>query len=398
MGNKSCQPMETAHSIGPWDSEVVENTYQITTELPDDELWDFMIDAGRSNATEHQVLPKPATATLGSAPRLSYIEGLPSSCYPSSDPYFAGVQSRHPTIQAPTDLFATFNAPFTLHPGRTSEVSSSSAFNDAFCSHPLEAFSAESAGHESSSDNITPPDRSCNVRLGLKQQLLALSPVAKISNYDTHHQDLLSDFDSFLHSQSKPNTSDAFADSRAGFPISDDLATTHFHSFEDNRHEQKTRTIHMDEYDELVAECSPGLSSILRQEHPLQIHPAGDPTSSGTLSPRDSSLESLSTTSSISVTTVPPIDDSWECDNCGRVLATKGTKNRNRNKRRHRCPGTGPKYPCPVCSKSFNRGDTRLLHLRRWHPEIQREPPRPRKRKNIQGSGGFMSSNVSICQ
>lgn len=324
-----------------------------------------MFAIGRSNATEHQVVPVPAAAALGSAPRPSYTRGLPSLCYASSDSYSAGARSSYSPIQTPTNLFATFNAPFTLHPGKMSEMPSSSAFD------------------ESGSDNTTPPDRSFNVRLGLEQQPLALSQVAKTSNYDAHHQDLLSYFDSFLHSERKSNTSDALADSRAAFPISDDSATPYFHSFEDDRHEQQINTIHMGEYEETVAENLLGTSSISRHEHPLQIHPASDPTSSSMSSPKDPSLAPLSTTSPISAITIPPIDDSWECDNCGRVLATKGTKNRNRNKRRHHCPGTGPKYPCPICPKSFSRGDTRLLHLRKWHPDIQKESPRPRKRKNL---------------
>ena len=121
--------------------------------------------------------------------------------------------------------------------------------------------------------------------------------------------------------------------------------------------------------------CHPGYRvSAHINKHP--IHPWSS-------SPKDTWLATSSTSSPAQASTLGPVDESWTCSACGRVLLTKGTKNRNRNKRRHHCPGTGPKYPCHKCSKVFKRDDTLLLHLRKQHPETNVEPPQPRKRKTL---------------
>lgn len=299
------------------------------------------------------------------------------------NPCSAGAQSRYPDIQPATAFHATSDPHFTLDVGWISEVSSSLTIGKLNSSNILEDPSSDSTGHGSGSENATAPDESCDIRRGLEQQPLDLSRFARTSRYDTHHEDILFGFpfQGSLHNQRHPDTSDALADSRAIGFAEDESAASYFHSFDGHRREPERTTIDKDEYEEAQMQHSPDVSPQWRHGHQLRACLASDPTFSSIILPRDSSPVSPSTFSSTSATTTAPIYDGWKCGNCGRVLATKGTKNRNRNKRRHHCPGTGPKYACPECPKSFNRGDTRLLHLRKGHPEINIKPPRPRKRR-----------------
>ncbi|KAF6219977.1 hypothetical protein HO133_003802 [Letharia lupina] len=373
--------MDFSYADGPRSSEPGENNYEYTIDTPDDEWWGSMLSIGHSDATGHQELPEPTIASLGSTSQSSQSRGYLSSLQPSSSLYFAGAQSSYPAIQLPANSLATFDAPFTLHAGGTSEMFVTSTLGDASSSNSFEAVGTASAGHESGLDNTTPSDESCDVSRGLDQQSLALSGAVNTTRYEAHHKDLRSNFDSTLQSHKNQETSDALADSHAGYVTKDNPATPYSYFFEDDRREQRQNGIQMDEYE--AVEQPSGIYPVPRHGNEPGARLASDRTSPSSLSPGDSSQAFLLTTSLTSATQTHSTNDSWKCDDCGRVLATKGTKNRNRNKRRHHCPGTGPKNPCPICPKSFNRSDTRLLHLRKWHPEIHMEPPRPRKRKDL---------------
>ena len=342
-----------------------------------------MFGVSHPNAFGNQASPKPTTTVFGFTSQPSYSRDQSLTLHSFNSSYSAEAPFSHPAIQPPAEFPAMSDIRLTLQSGGANGMSSCSTLGNTIFSNLVEVVSTESAGHKSVSDNIVPPDRSYDVRCGLEQQPLALLQASRTGGYDTHHEDLLFGFNGSSHSQRNPNIGHMLADSRAADITSDNLATPYFHSLEEDQHEQKQDAIYMGDHEKALMEHTSDKSPVWRHGHQLGVCSASDPKSPSSLSPRDLSHSSPSTNSSTSATKNFSIDNSWECDNCGRVLATKGTKNRNRNKRRHHCPGTAPKYPCPICPKSFNRGDTRLLHLRKWHREICIEPPRPRKRKNL---------------
>lgn len=346
-----------------------------------------MFSVDHPNATGNQICEAAATENC-STPRSYDSPGQLMSLHSLSTPYSAGTRSNHPIIQPLAKLLAPSDARLTLQPRGISGTPSSSFFDPLFSSNILEFVNTGSAGHGSGSDNKTLLDRSYDVQCGLEQQPVARLEEARTSRYGMHPGGHLFGFNNSAYSQRNPNTSHTLADSRAGHVTSDNSTRSYVHSLEANRREQQQNTIHINDYDMGLMEQTLGTFPVWQHGHQLGACSAGDPTSASSSPPRQLSQTSTSNTPLTFATSTHSIDDSWKCDNCGRVLATKGTKNRNRNKRRHHCPGTGPKYPCAVCPRSFCRGDTRLLHLRKCHPEIHIEPPRPRARKNRQGKEG----------
>lgn len=182
-----------------------------------------------------------------------------------------------------------------------------------------------------------------------------------------------------LDESSFPN--DLRAVNCSGCHINDRLTNTSSHTVED-RVTHCQSTINADTCEEAPVDHLSGILPVC-QGHRVSAQATKDPVNPSGSSPKDPWPATSSRSSSISVFTLGPVAESWTCSGCGRVLATKGTKNRNRNKKRHHCPGTGPKYSCDICAKNFNRDDTLLLHIRKQHPEANVEPPQPRKRKML---------------
>lgn len=380
FGHKTHQSMELSPAGGPQIMNPVGNNNGDKVDIADDEWWDSIFGIGHTNATGDQPLPEPTIGELSSTPPSSNSKNHSSSLYPLNS-YSARARSSYQASQSLPEFLTTCDTRFAPHPDGPSHTFSSSMFGITRPYDLLGTIDICSAGRESGPEHTTPPDQSYVVRCGLEQQPQNSSPVTETSIYEAHHGTLLFGLDgSSLHSQ----TSDALAINRAGCFLSDNLAEPYSYSVEDHRRAQNQNAIFVDDYEEVPVEHLSSTSPVWRHGNQLGAHSASDPTSPSLSPPRDLSQASLSTAPSISASCKKPSsDDSWKCDNCGRVLATKGTKNRNRNKRRHRCPGTSPEYPCPICPKEFNRSDTRLLHLRKWHPEVNIKSPRPRHKKNI---------------
>ena len=375
--------MDFSQENEPRDSESLRNVYEDTFDTPDYESWNAMFSVSHPDASGNQASPEGTKTVSGFTFRPSYSRDDILALHSFSSCHSAEAPFSHPAIQAPAEFPAVSDIGLTLQSGGTNGMSSCSRLGKTISSNLVEVVSTESAGHESEPDILVPPDRSYDIRCGLEQQPLAPLQAYRTSGYDTHHEDLLLGFSGSLHSQMNQYTDCMLADSRAGCITSDDLATPYFHSLEEDQHDQQQDATYMGDYEKALMEHTSDKSPVRRHGHQLGVCSASDPKSPSNLSPRDLSTSSPYTNSSTSATKNYSLENSWKCDNCGIVLTTKGTKNRNRNKRRHHCPGTAPKYPCSMCPKSFNRGDTRLLHLRKSHREIHIEPPRPRKRKNL---------------
>ncbi|CAD6593747.1 MAG: hypothetical protein ASARMPREDX12_007615 [Alectoria sarmentosa] len=336
--------MDLSNIDGLWDFDLVMNFYKISIDTPDDEWWNYIFGIDHSGATDDQALLEPATPAFGSTTSSQNNGGHSSSFYPLRNPFSAGARSNYPDIQPATDFHATSDPRFTLDLGGINETSSFLTLGHPNSSNLLEAVSTGATGHGLESENTTPLDGSYDIRHGLEQQPLTPSRVAKTSRYDTNDKALLYGIDSSLHRQRSPDISEALDAYGAGCITSENLVKPYFHSVEVHRRAQNQNVIDLDKYEDALVE--PPLYSSLesRHKHQLGARSACDPISASRSSPRDSSLASPATIPWTSATTIPPIDDIWKRDDCGRILATKGTKNRNRNKRRHHCPGTGPKY------------------------------------------------------
>lgn len=341
-----------------------------------------MLGVSDSNATRDQTSPDPTIAILGSTCLSSNNGGCSSSSSPSGDPYSAGAQSGNQAIHSPIDHLAMLDTRLAPHADSSSDSSSSWRYDAVKYHDPFGAIGVESDGRRFGLSAITPPSRSCGTGYGMEQQQQVPSLMTEGSKYATNYSDLPFNVDeSSIHSQRDPEKSEALSDNRAGCIASDDSVKPYSYSVERHQPVQLHDAAHLDEHEEALMDHSSDTSRAWPNGNPLDARSLSDPTSPNSLSafpPLAPSQDSLLRVSSTSTANLHSIQDSWECDKCGRKIATKGTKNRNRNKRRHCCPGTSPKYPCPVCPKVFNRSDTRLIHLRKWHPEIQTAPPRPR--------------------
>ena len=342
-------------------------------DVPADSWWDFMID--HSDVTADLASLEPITTVPDYTPPSSDIQG-PSSSLPLSHN-----RSTYQVTQSLVEFSTTFDTRTTPQPDQLSDAFDSLTSDSIYPYDLVGAIGTESTGHDVGRDGKPPPLQSYGISCGPKQQPQISSPVAETNECHSNHDNLLLSFDgSSSHSRRNLDTGDALAVNRAGCLTSDLSAEPSFY----HRRAQQQNGIQMDEYKEALMEHSSGTFPVPRHEHQLGVHSASEPTSPHNTLPRTPSMAFASTISFTSASSTPSNDDSWECEKCGRVIATKGTKNRTRNKRRHHCPGTGPKYPCSACPKSFNRGDTRLLHLRRKHPETNTEPARPRNVKRLQ--------------
>ena len=359
--------MDFSNADGLWSSGPVKNTYKNTIEIPDEQWWNACFRTGYSDLTEDGALPRPAEATLSSTLSLSNNRGYPLSSDPSSSPYVSEMSTGYPTIQSPTDLRDTLDAQVTPHLDNSDDQFHSTALNIAAPLDLCGVIGIDSASHELGPYYVTPPDESHGSKCAFgKQSQLPFLPL-ETSDHDPN----------FLFGHHEPAVaSNALPVNRAECFTSQSPAKLYLYSAEENQRAQTQNAINLDESDHV-----PLLSSFTppawQRGNQLEVPSASEPTPSNDSSPKDASPVPPYTASS-------PNDDTWKCNSCGTVLATKGAKNRNRNKRRHRCPGTGAKYPCSICPKSFNRGDTRLLHLRKRHPETPIEPPRRRKRTTLQ--------------
>ena len=371
--------MEFSHADGLQVSESFDGNYNSVVNIPHNAWWDSLFGIDRSKTTGDQAPAEPATAALGSKPSPSNSMGHLSSLVPSIEPYFTGSCSTLQAIQSKTGIVATCNADFLpCTDGPSNTFSPSSTFDLAVPYQPLGAIGMESTGHESALGITTQPDQSFGIRCGLDQQSQTPSSLAQTNECHMAFHNLLSGSDgSTLHNQQHPDTSDALAVNRAGCYTSDHMAEPYLYSFENHQSVQQPNGAQMDECEAALVKHRSSTLPERQRGHQFRVCPINDPSSP---MPNDPTMASASTDLPTSTSATSPRDDSWKCDKCGTVLKTKGSRNLTRNKRRHHCPGTGPKYPCPRCQKSFNRGDSRLLHLRKWHPETQVDSPRPRKR------------------
>ena len=368
--------MDFSHADGLQNAYKAEVDFENRIQNPNREWWEPIVSIGHFNATIDQASLVSGTAALRSISSSSNRTDYSLSSQPLNNLYLAGTTSSYEAIQAPMGPSATFDAPFTRVGSASYSVSSTPS--DITIPHNLiRGISTELAGYELGLDNTTPPDRIQDARCSLQQQSQALSLPAETNDYDA----VLADFQLGL---GKSPQSDALTFNRAEYTTKNSPPEPYSHSVEDRQHAQSQDAIYLRSNEKSSLEHRSGPSTVLRNEHQLKPLSASESTPSNGLVPQEPSLVPLSTIPSISVLQTPPIVESWECDNCGTAFTTKGTKNLNRNKRRHRCPGTGPKFPCSMCPKSFNRGDTRLLHLRKWHPEVHREPARRRKGKTFE--------------
>ena len=235
---------------------------------------------------------------------------------------------------------------------------------------PFGAIDTESSWHGPWLSTSNCPERFWGIRCEEEQQPQTSSPAVETGTDDAQDTATLLGLPEI---PSHDHTSEALAVNCAGCSTS--ATDVHYsYSFKNHQLPQEQTAIHTDDYVETIINLPPEISARSRHGHRAEAHATSSPTYLSNSSPRDSSQASQPMTST---------KKSWKCENCGTVLNTKDTKYLNRNKKRHHCPGTGPKYPCPTCPKSFNRGDTLLVHLRRRHPEMRTKPARLRKRLEV---------------
>lgn len=369
--------MDFSHADGVLGSDTTEASYGNTVETPDDLWWESLFNTAHFNAIEDEAHSAPTTTTFDYTPPMSNGIDQSQSPHPLSTPPSARARTSYQTIQSPTDSLTTFNSPLAPHLSWLSDPFSSPTFDTPLPSGALRAIGIVPAGHDSAPDNTTLPDGFHDIRSGLEQQPQAQLLAAEAKSYDAQH----GDFPFGLEEQ--PSQSSPIPVNRAEYTTSDNLAKPYFRAVEGHRHTQEWNGTCWGSTEKTSVEQPSTPSPVWRHKYQLKVPPADDPTSSHGLGQQGSPPGPSSTLSTTSTTISLPIDDDWSCATCGTIFTTKDAKNRKRNKKRHRCPGTGPKYPCPICPKSFNRGDSRLVHLRRWHPEMHTEPPQARKEKDL---------------
>ena len=282
--------------------------------------------------------------------------------------------SLHPAIQSSTAFFTDSNTQSPYYQDGMNGISSWSPSGRADPFLFSGAIVTEPARHQWKSINAPPAEQCFDFRLGIEPQneaRLGFNGTTKDDedSYTTPLFDL--DKSSF--------TNDVCAVNRIGCCTSNNLAN----SFTEDRPTQHQSAINEEDHREVSVDDLSDMFPGCHRGHRASAHFKKSPVRPRSSSPKDPWLATSSTSSSTPGSTIGPVDEIWKCSACGRVLATKGTKNRNRNKRRHHCPGTGPKYPCHICPKVLKRDDTLLLHLRKQHPETNVEPPQPRKRKTL---------------
>ena len=280
--------------------------------------------------------------------------------------------SWQPAIQSSTAPLTNWNTQSPYHQDGMSGIFTwppSSRADPSLFPRPVVT---EPAGYQWKSNNNPPTERWLDFPIGIEPHTEArLGFNGTTKGTGDSYETLLFGFE---ESSSVP------AINRTGCHTSDNWATTSSHTFEDRLTHQQN-AIDEGHRQELSTDHLLGVSPECHHGHRVSAHATNYLVRPRSSSPNDPWLANSSTSSSTSPSTLDPVAEIWRCSECGRVLATKGTKNLNRNKRRHHCPGTGPEYPCNICAKVFKRDDTRLLHLRKKHPETNVEPPQPRKRK-----------------
>ena len=334
-----------------------------------DQILDFESISGmdRFDVTEDQPSSKAQKAAFGFAHSLSHDGGCFLPFYDPSS-LSAGARSIHSPFLSPPAFLTISNTEYTYHQCEMSETLPLSTTSHR--SSPSDSSGADFAdlfGHQWESDNTVPPDRCCNVREALEQRTEELSNSTDANRDDSLNISLLSGL------QRSFSPCHALAVNRALWSTSDTSGKPYYHSTDHHHCAQQQFAIYMEDHEEGFLGLTLDTSPVWGHERQLEVD---SPICPGILSTGDSSLTSPSPCLLTSASPILALD--WTCEKCGTILATKGVKNRNRNKRRHRCRGTGPE-----CSKSYSRGDTRLLHLRKCHPECHVNPPQPRKRKTI---------------
>ena len=359
----------------PWNLVSVEDDYSNTNRLRGCEPENSESGVNNQRSTVHRLSSSSNNGPLDCAHLCSSNRGYPSSVHRLGSPSPPEPWSRHPAIQS-SALFTNWNAQTSCYQDGISGISSwppSGRADACLLSGPVVP---EPAGYQWKSNNIPSAERWYDFQPGIESQneaQLGFNGTAEVAG--SSYRTPLSDFNRSSF------TNDVRAINRTGCHTSDNLAhsfshtvenrLTHHHNALDEEHHQEVSTDHL-----------LGISLGCHHRHRVSAHATENPVHPRSSSPKAPLVATSSTVSSIPACAPGPVAESWKCSVCGRVLATKGTKNRNRNKRRHHCPGTGPKYPCAMCAKVFNRDDTRLLHLRKQHPETNVEPPQPRKRKH----------------
>ena len=282
----------------------------------------------------------------------------------------------HPISRSPAASRATFDDRVAPRPNAPINSFVFAHHLTSLPNDPFGAINIESYWHGPWPVTSKYPERCWGIRCDGEQQPQTSSPVVETGTDNTQDTATLLGLAEF---PSHGYTSDALAVDCAGCTTSE-TGVPHSYFFKSHQFPQEQTAIHMDDYVGTILDLPPVTSAPFRPGHRAEVHTTSSSTYLNNSSPRDSSHASQPTTST---TITNPTKDSWKCQNCGTVLKTKDTKYRNRNKKRHHCPGTGPKYPCPTCTKSFNRGDTLLVHLRKRHPEMGTKPARLRKRGEI---------------
>ena len=359
----------------PWKPGLLEDHYSNTNCIRGYEPEDSDSGVHFHRATVHRPSSGFNYAPLGCSHLYSSDRGYSSSVYDMDSSSPPEPCSWHPAIQSSTAVFTNWNTQSPYHQDGLSSISSwppSSRADPFLFPGPVVT---EPAGRQWKSYNTPPAERWYEIRRRIEPQneaQLGFNGTTKGAgdSYGTPLLDL--DKSSF--------TNDVRAINRTGCHTSDNMASTFSHTLEDRlthhqnaideEHNQESSTDHLF-----------GVSPGCHQGHRVSAHATNCAVGPRSSSPKNPWLANSSTSSSTPPSTLDPVAEIWKCSECGRVLATKGTKNLNRNKRRHHCPGTGPEYPCDICAKVFKRDDTRLLHIRKQHPETNVEPPQPRKRK-----------------
>ena len=359
----------------PWKTRPLEDNYSNTNRLRGYELQDSESGTHSHRATVHRSSSGFNNDPLGCAHLYTSNRGYSSSVYNLDSSSLPEPWSWHPAIESSTAPLINWSTQSPYLQDGMSGMSSwppSSRADPFFFAGPVVT---ELAGHQWKSDNTRPAERCYDFRLSIEPQNEARLGFNKTTKgaRDSYGTPLFnSDESSF--------TNDVRTTNRAGCHTSDNLANTFTHTFED-RSTHHQNAIDEEHHQEVSTDHLLGISPGCHHGHRVSAHATNYPVCPRSSSPKDPWLANSSTSSSTPASALDPVAEIWKCSVCGRVLATKGTKNLNRNKRRHHCPGTGPKYPCDICAKVFNRDDTRLLHLRKQHPETNVEPPQPRKRK-----------------
>lgn len=347
--------------------EPIEDNYE------GDKYWEDLFGFDHPNATRDQASLETVREASSSTSALSDSRNTLSALQFWSN---SSCPAGYPIGQSPAEFRATSDHRVAPRPNAPSNNFVTPTYLTPLPNDPFGAIDIEPAWHNPWPGTSKRPERCCGIRCDEEQQPQTSSPTVETGTDDAQDTaTLLGLAEPLLHGR----TSDALAVNCAGCSTSE-TGVPYSSYFENHQLPQKQMAIHMNDYVETGVELPPDISTSFRHGHRAEVHATNSPTSLSTSSPRDSLHTSKPMTSA---TSTNPTEESWKCENCGTVLKTKDTKYRNRNKKRHHCPGTGPKYPCPTCTKSFNRDDTLLVHLRKRHPEMSTKPPRPRKRPEL---------------